>query len=84
MVGSPQTDDGPGNITLFEFKPDHASDDTSGTGAGTSGWTYAEIDPPELWSVCPLMTSLNGILYFVGDDSRHLQSFDPIKRQFGD
>ena len=26
------------------------------------------------------MTSLNGVLYFLGDDSRHLQSFDPIKR----
>jgi kelch-like protein 21 len=68
VVGSPQTDDGPGNITLFEYNP------------LISTWTYAEIDPPEIWSVCPLMTSLNGVLYFLGDDSRHLQSFDPIKR----
>ena len=68
VVGSPQTEDGPGNITLFEFDP------------STGHWTHNEIDPPEIWSVCPLMTSLNGILYFLGDDSRNLQSFNPIKK----
>lgn len=70
VVGSPQTEDGPGNITLFEFDP------------STGRWTHNEIDPLEIWSVCPLMTSLNGILYFLGDDSRNLQSFNPIKKNW--
>ena len=70
VVASPSTDDGPGPISLFEFSPE------------TDAWSQAELEPIEPWSVCPLMTSMNGILYFLGDDSKHLQSFDPIKKSW--
>ena len=43
-------------------------------------WEQNELEPIEPWSVCPLMTSMNGLLYFLGDDSKHLQSFDPINK----
>ena len=28
------------------------------------------------------MTSMNGQLYFLGDDSKHAQSFDPIEKKW--
>ena len=43
-------------------------------------WEQNELEPIEPWSVCPLMTSMSGLLYFLGDDSKHLQSFDPINK----
>ena len=58
----------PGPISLFEFDPE------------SDVWEQNELEPIEPWSVCPLMTSMNGLLYFLGDDSKHLQSFDPIKK----
>lgn len=71
VVASPINDDGEsGNISLFVYDP-HGDD-----------WSSIELEPPEPWSVCPLMTSLNGILYFLGDDSKYLQCYDPLSKSW--
>ena len=55
VVASPINRDGEsGNISLFVYDPQEDE------------WSSIELEPPEPWSVCPLMTSLNGILYFLG------------------
>jgi len=71
VVASPINSDGEnGNISLFVYDPQE--DD----------WSSIELEPPEPWSVCPLMTSLNGILYFLGDDSKILQCYDPVSKSW--
>jgi len=71
VVASPLNENNEaGNITLYEYDRVQKS------------WSQKELDPPEPWSVCPLMTAMDGMLYFLGDDSKLLQSFDPISESW--